>query len=464
MRSRALVCCVGLAALTLLSGPAYADEVAAPATPAAATQASASPDAADDQLAQPTHKQSKVIPVNPSNLETSSLKSFCLAADGNILAACGTGAAGEVRVFSPTGEYVSSWTLPVTPEAINVGSDGYLYVAGGGELLRLTADGEVALQRGSPHLDGMDDRRDEIRQQIVEQQKRNYEQYNKQRERYQQVVDELEAKQAELEDKGESLAQVDKVRLESAQRMKEQWDTIMEQVGAVELTEEQLEQRVNASLQSNAAVASISETGGDVFIATRAPVGYSFVVWRMSKDFTDAEMIAEDLRGCCGQMDVQACAAGVYVAENSRHRVYCVSREGDELRQWGEGQRQGVRGFGSCCNPMNVAFGPDDTVYTAESTSGRIKRYSAQGELLELVGNVEIVPGCKKVSIAVDQTGDRVYMLDITRNHIVLMERQQEAQRVAEKPDAAAGAAAQPRSDASVIRASFESTPVSGDQ
>jgi len=33
------------------------------------------------------------------------------------------------------------------------------------------------------------------------------------------------------------------------------------------------------------------------------------------------------------------------------------------------------------------------------------------------------VPGCKKVSIAVSPQGDQVYMLDITRGHIVVMTR-----------------------------------------
>ena len=72
---------------------------------------------------------------------------------------------------------------------------------------------------------------------------------------------------------------------------------------------------------------------------------------------------------------------------------------------------------------MNVAFGPDGVVYTAEDNTGRIKRYSPDGKLLGLVGSVELVPGCKNCSIAVSSDGSRVYMLDITRGHIVRMER-----------------------------------------
>jgi hypothetical protein len=34
---------------------------------------------------------------------------------------------------------------------------------------------------------------------------------------------------------------------------------------------------------------------------------------------------------------------------------------------------------------------------------------------------VDLVPGCKNVSIAVSPDADKVYMLDLTRNHIVMM-------------------------------------------
>ena len=39
-----------------------------------------------------------------------------------------------------------------------------------------------------------------------------------------------------------------------------------------------------------------------------------------------------------------------------------------------------------------------------------------------MVGSVDLVPGCKNVSIAVAEDGNQVFMLDITRNHIVVME------------------------------------------
>lgn len=76
---------------------------------------------------------------------------------------------------------------------------------------------------------------------------------------------------------------------------------------------------------------------------------------------------------------------------------------------------------------MNVTFGADGTVYTAESNTGRIKRFDRDGKYLATIGQVDLVPGCKNVSIAVNQDGSRVYMLDITRKHIVMMEARKDS-------------------------------------
>ena len=97
----------------------------------------------------------------------------------------------------------------------------------------------------------------------------------------------------------------------------------------------------------------------------------------------NAEQIVTGLRGCCGQMDVQAGPNGVYVAENSRDRVCRYDREGEMLTHWGKSARKGLVGFGSCCNPMNVCFGPKGTVLTAESTTGHIKQFDAEARQLD---------------------------------------------------------------------------------
>ena len=71
---------------------------------------------------------------------------------------------------------------------------------------------------------------------------------------------------------------------------------------------------------------------------------------------------------------------------------------------------------------MNVCFDPNGDVYTAEASTGRIKRFNAKGELLSYIGDVDLVPGCKNVSIGVSPVNDNIYMLDLTRNHIKLMQ------------------------------------------
>ena len=167
----------------------------------------------------------------------------------------------------------------------------------------------------------------------------------------------------------------------------------------------------------------------------------------MDNQFENPERIVTGLSGCCGQMDVKVNDDGVFVAENGRHRVSRYGLDGKLITTWGKGARTGLEGFGSCCNPMNVTFGQAGVVYTSEDDTGRIKRYSPDGKLLGLVGAVDLVPGCKNVSIAVTSDESRVYMLDITRGHIVRMERYKPGESPApvpydEQPEAGARAGA----------------------
>ena len=247
--------------------------------------------------------------------------------------------------------------------------------------------------------------------------------YLKQIEVYQK---QLQAIKAKGEDQ---LTPADQARIKAYERVIESYQKYVDREGDRETPQSQIDQQVAAMTSRKMKMSSISATKDHVFLACAALEGYGYDVWRMNQEFGDAEKIVTDLRGCCGQMDVQANSNGLFVAENSRHRVCCYNAKGDLITTWGERARSGLTGFGSCCNPMNVAFGPGAEVYTAESTSGRIKRYNPQGEMLGLVGQVDLVPGCKNVSIAVSNTGDRVYMLDITRTHIVMMTRKNPSEK-----------------------------------
>ncbi|RIK73275.1 MAG: hypothetical protein DCC67_18090 [Planctomycetota bacterium] len=385
---------------------------------------------ADPDIVRPTHKQTLVISVNTGDLPQTTLNSFCLTADGRILAACGEGP-GEVRVFRGDGSYVESWEVPVRPDAINVGSDGHVYIAGGGQLLRLDGSGKVLHRSESPHAAQLLNSKDQLRQEIIEQHKQMAGQFTQQIERYEKLIADLEEKIAATKEKGEEPSKADARRLESFGQMKKQFEEMAEQYGGKELTEEEIDQQVKSSLDYKLRVASISEAGGDVYLATCAAAGYGFCVWKLDHDFQQGKVIVSDLRGCCGQMDVQCCDAGIFVAENARHRVACYDKDGKLTQAWGQQARTGLDGFGSCCNPMNVALGADGSIYTAESELGRVKRFNPEGELVDLVGKVDIVPGCKKVAIAVDKTGDNVFMLDISRHHIVKMERLAAGEQIA---------------------------------
>ena len=435
-----------------------------------------------------THRQVALLKVKPSESKEGqsttirgrsawAVKSFCLDSEDNLLVAVGDEKAGELQLIDSAGERLQAWQIPMVPEAINVDPDGNFLVAGAGQLMKLDKQGEVLLEAESPLVAYLKENQDAMRKEVIDQMKSRRRSYTQMTDTYQRQIDQYTDRAARrlsrddhseyelLKKRVSKLSYEDLAKLPSEQQNAwavrkvllnmleskveakltssekrqqkvyqdqiKMFEQLIAQQGSAEPTEEEIQALIKSSMAYKSRIASISSAGGEFFIATGAVAGYGYDVWRFDAKMENPEKIVTQLRGCCGQMDVQACESGLFVAENSRHQVRHFDFKGEKVNEWGSRAREGVRGFGSCCNPMNVAFGPDGTVYTAESGSGRIKRYSAEGELMDLVGSVELVPGCKKVSIAVTKDHKRVYMLDITRNHIIVMEAKPKEQQVA---------------------------------
>ena len=403
---------------------------------------------ADDATQSATHAQERLIKVVNGN-SRDKLTTFAVDRQGRIIAGV-TGEQSLLRVFNSEGDQLAEWPLPVPPEAVNVGPKGDVYVGGAGKLLLLDSAGAVTKVCEAPNLAGAKDAAVVIQKKVQE---------RAQLDVAAKQQDQIRTSTKRLADLAKKIAIIDRElkaiadeastgpdfdAKEEDQREQERKGLLKKRAALVRLGKNlkttiaaTTGNRGNASGQGPAAepqppsidqlvavqtrIASISASTKDVFFACSSSTGSGFDVWRTDLDFEQGRKVGESLRGCCGQMDVQANDNGVYVAENTKHRVSCYTRDGKSVLDFGSRERGSDASFEGCCNPMNVAFGPGRSVYTAEAGSGRVKRFSADGTFMELVGAVELVPGCKKVSIAVSPKGDRVYMLDITRGHIVVM-------------------------------------------
>jgi hypothetical protein len=378
-----------------------------------------------------THRQTSIIKVVPDAARGQKLTTFALDGQGRVIAGV-AGGKPVLRVFEADGQPIADWPLPMAPEAVHAAADGTIIAGGEGRLVRLAADGTVQEDRASAQAAGARETARAIHATTLKRKQAQLEQAAaKKRALLQQRMADVEAKLAALEaaedDATSKTAKQAAARKRAGyERMKTALERLIAEASAapknVAPTAAETRQAVEGLVASQLQIISISSTATEVYVACRSATGYGFDVWRTNPDFRGGQRIIESLRGCCGQMDVQANANGVYVAENTRHRVRVFGRDGRPLGEFGSRDRTAPDGFEGCCNPMNVAFGPEASVYTAESGSGRIKRFSPRGEFLELVGKVDLVPGCKKVAIAVSPDGRSVYMLDITRGHIIRME------------------------------------------
>jgi len=181
-------------------------------------------------------------------------------------------------------------------------------------------------------------------------------------------------------------------------------------------------------------ISGIAVSGRDLFVAFGSgwSTGSKSKLFRFDLDLGNPKMLADGLRGCCQRCDIAFHDGILYLAENAVHRVVRYDREGKILGKWGTRARTDLKGFGSCCNPMNLCFDADGVLYAAESGLGRVKRYATDGKFLGLVGYVGVerfsragglAASCSNIAIAATPDGSRVYVMDFKRSLVRVLEK-----------------------------------------
>ena len=333
----------------------------------AAEQQAAAVAQGKDAAWKPSCKEVSVIQVADPR-DPTALRNFCLDHDGNLLVCFGaTGETSDpkkasgLRVYSPKGELLKSMPLPIKPDAVCVASDGSIFAAGEGRLLKLDATGKVLASADSPvaHLKVMINKEtEEMVKEMARQTRRPFE---------------------------EELANM-KTNLESR--------------------------------RSN--VTGLAATDQDVFMAVPAPDDFSYRVYRFNHALAEPKLVVEKLHGCCGQMDIQSHDGKLWIPHNARHVVESRDRDGKELSKFGKAGRVKASDFGGCCEPKNLRMLQDGDILAAESGPPTcIKRFSADGKFKEVIAVVNDSKGdCVRVTVERSPDGRRYYMLDTTRGAI----------------------------------------------
>jgi hypothetical protein len=167
-------------------------------------------------------------------------------------------------------------------------------------------------------------------------------------------------------------------------------------------------------------VTGLAVTDEDLFMAVPAPSDFSYRVYRFDHALQNPKLVVEKLRGCCGQMDIQAHDGKLWIPHNARHTVESLDRDGKALSKFGKAGRVKATDFGGCCEPKNLRVLPNGDILAAESGPPTcIKRFSPSGQFKEVVAVVNNSKGdCVRVTVEISPDGRRYYMLDTTRDAI----------------------------------------------
>lgn len=152
---------------------------------------------------------------------------------------------------------------------------------------------------------------------------------------------------------------------------------------------------------------------------------------RFDRDLSNPKVIVKQQFGCCSHIDLDCDGDVLLIAENSRHRVNRYTIDGELIERWGKRDRASVEGFAACCNPVNFDFGPGNVLYTAESGIGRIKKYTATGDYLGYVGNVDttkfdrgsrLAAQSCYIPVEVSADGSQIFVMDVRANFIRVLQ------------------------------------------
>lgn len=184
--------------------------------------------------------------------------------------------------------------------------------------------------------------------------------------------------------------------------------------------------RVPGKSYRSASVTGLAATKDAVYMSVRGDTGYDII--RLTLELKEPKTIIKSLRGCCGQMDIDALGDKLLIAENARHQVGMYDREGKLVSKFGKRDRSAKEGFGSCCGPMNVTVS-GGIIYTGETVSpaALIKAFDAEGKQLAVIGSAKGPASCTRMTLGASPDGNTVYMLDGSKRSDVIrvLERKQ---------------------------------------
>lgn len=369
----------------------------------------------------PSHDVFKEIKITGKHAGNS-LQTLCSDPEGNILAvvaparyseapakSASAKVVSEVQVFSSEGTPLRQWDVPFKAQCIASSPDGKIYVAGDAHIATFEKDGKLIKSIELPHIAKLSSNKEQMKKDAEAQLKQEKESFGQQIKQIKDMKEKLEKKKAD------ELTARDK-------QMIKQYEQILDSYKETEkfYTGRTVDQVVGETLTRLRYINAVAVTDKELFIVCGETKGWGYAVWRMNHQFEEPKQVIGGLGGCCGQMDICCDGDSILVAENTLKKFARYSKDGKSIGKWGKPGDKDMSCFGGCCNPMNLRASTKGDIFTSES-EGYIKRFSAKGEFMGVVGKVAIGGGCKNVAIAMSPNEEKVYFCDQPGSKIFIL-------------------------------------------
>lgn len=303
--------------------------------------------------------------------------------------------------------------LDCAPRGLARSADGIVYVVGDTMVAWYSQSGEMVGQKDAPQFALPEEGLEQLREEVVDRRDLSVEQQLRSLQQMEEALLAMKEK--------EHRNSADEARIKS---LAEQTESQAKSIES--LRKKTPEQLLTENIARAKQLHRVAVSHDHVFLVSNETAGYGYAVWRCDRKCEAPVKIIGGLRGCCGQMDLQAAGEKLMIAENSRHRVLIADFEGGTVTAFGKRDAKDCEnGFAGCCNPMNTCLTPSGGLLTSES-HGLIKHYSIDGTFREVVGIAKVASGCKNSSVGISADGKTVYFLDIAKGRVVLLEQRED--------------------------------------
>lgn len=383
---------------------------------------------------EPTYHQINSFPIRETE-EQIPVHSYCVDSDGNLLIGMGGDHTtyemkdgvrvsnshsfpGEIRIFTPGGELLTTLSPGIVPHALAVAPDGSIYAAGNEQAVRLSPEGKVELTRTLEIIPN----REKL---LAECQKKAKAILEKQSTQYSELIKTASSLVEALSSNAkEERSKFQQKHLDQARKQLEFYKE-QEKISTVSNPEakENMEEMTMYFFNRKTEIMDITLSETDLFLSTVSQTGNGLSIWRLNHQLAEPVEIISNLTLNCGPLYLQSQGSDFWVFQNSRDCVARFNRTGERTDPPVPGLSSKDKEQAGCRYEEFIQVSGQGNLLVLNFFNGRIMEFKPRGKATGFLGKADHSEKCLHSQFRLTRDGKQIYHINLVNNLVSVLEK-----------------------------------------